>query len=56
MGEPGIGNPFAKGNSENTPDHLAFCLVNDGRRVLGIHIQQGAIIDRFSLVAEGEAK
>jgi hypothetical protein len=31
-------------------------LVNDGRRVLGIHIQRGAIVDRFALVAEGEAK
>jgi hypothetical protein len=31
-------------------------LVNDGRRVIGIHIQRGAIVDRFSLVAEGEAK
>ena len=38
------------------PSGEATKLVNDGRRVLGIHIQQGAIIDRFSLVAEGEAK
>jgi hypothetical protein len=29
-------------------------LVNDGRRVLGIHIQRGAVVDRFALVAEGE--
>ncbi|HKA07705.1 MAG TPA: hypothetical protein VKD71_10645, partial [Gemmataceae bacterium] len=28
-------------------------LVNDGRRILGIHIQQGAIVDRFALVVEG---
>jgi hypothetical protein len=27
-------------------------LVNDGRRVAGIHIQSGAIVDRFSLVVE----
>jgi hypothetical protein len=31
-------------------------LVNDGRRVLGIHFQQGAIVDRFALVAEVKAK
>ena len=31
-------------------------LVNDGRRVLGIHYQAGAIVDRIALVAEGEAK
>jgi hypothetical protein len=31
-------------------------LVNDGRRVLGILIQQGAIVDRFALVVEAEAK
>jgi len=31
-------------------------LVNDGRRVLGIHFQQGAIVDRFALVVEAEAK
>ena len=31
-------------------------LVNDGRRVMGIHIQRGAIVDRFSLVAEGKEK
>jgi len=31
-------------------------LVNDGRRVLGIHFQQGAIVDRFALVAEENAK
>ena len=31
-------------------------LVNDGRKVLGIHFQQGAIVDRFSLVVEAAAK
>jgi hypothetical protein len=31
-------------------------LVNDGRRVLGINFQQGAIVDRFALVAEDKAK
>lgn len=31
-------------------------LVNDGRRVLGIHIQRGAIIDRFALVVAAEEK
>jgi len=31
-------------------------LVNDGRRVLGIHYQAGAIVDRIALVAEEEAK
>jgi hypothetical protein len=31
-------------------------LVNDGRRILGIHFQQGAIVDRFALVAEDKAK
>jgi len=31
-------------------------VVNDGRRVMGIHMQQGTIIDRFALVVEGEAK
>ena len=30
----------------------ATTLVNDGRRVLGIHFQMGAIVDLFSLVAE----
>ncbi|MDB5311323.1 MAG: hypothetical protein JWO38_5525 [Gemmataceae bacterium] len=38
------------------PTGEATKLVNDGRRVLGIHFQQGAIVDRFSLVVEGEAK
>jgi hypothetical protein len=38
------------------PTGEATKIVNDGRRVLGIHIQQGAIVDRFALVAEGEAK
>jgi hypothetical protein len=38
------------------PSGEATKLANDGRRVLGIHIQQGAIVDRFSLVVEGEAK
>jgi hypothetical protein len=31
-------------------------LGNDGRRVLGIHFQQGAIVDRFALVVEAEEK
>jgi hypothetical protein len=31
-------------------------LVNDGRRVLGIHFQMGAIVDRFALVVEDKAK
>jgi hypothetical protein len=34
----------------------ATMLVNDGRRVLGIHFQQGAIVDRFALVAEEKTK
>ena len=34
----------------------ATTLVNDGRRVLGIHFQQGAIVDRFALVVEEKAK
>jgi hypothetical protein len=38
------------------PKSEATKLVNDGRRVLGIHYQQGAIVDRFSLVVEEEAK
>jgi hypothetical protein len=38
------------------PAGKATVLVNDGRRVLGIHIQRGAIVDRFALVVEGEAK
>ena len=38
------------------PMDKATMLVNDGRRVLGIHFQHGAIIDRFSLVAEEKAK
>src|SRR5262249_24614456 len=38
------------------PAGKATTLVNDGRRVLGIRIQRGAIIDRFALVVEGEAK
>jgi hypothetical protein len=38
------------------PTGEATTLGNDGRRVLGIHFQQGAIIDRFSLVLEGAAK
>jgi hypothetical protein len=32
------------------PAGEAKTLVNDGRRVMGIHIQQGAVIDRFALV------
>jgi hypothetical protein len=31
-------------------------LANDGRRVMGILIQRGAIVDRFALVVDGEAK
>ncbi|CAN0358127.1 unnamed protein product, partial [Phaeothamnion confervicola] len=31
-------------------------LVNDGRRVVGIHVQRVAIVDRFALVAIGKAK
>ncbi len=38
------------------PTGEATKLGNDGRRVLGIHIQQGAIVDRFSLVMDGEKK
>jgi hypothetical protein len=38
------------------PSGEATKLVNDGRRVVGIHIQQGAIVDRFALVAEAEGK
>jgi hypothetical protein len=38
------------------PTGEATKLVNDGRRVLGIHYQQGAIVDRFALVVEAEAK
>jgi len=38
------------------PAGEATKLVNDGRRVLGIHIQTGAIVDRFALVVEGEGK
>ena len=36
------------------PAGKATTLVNDGRRVLGIRIQRGAIIDRFALVVEGQ--
>lgn len=38
------------------PMDKATMLVNDGRRVMGILIQRGAIVDRFALVVEGEAK
>jgi hypothetical protein len=38
------------------PMDKATMLVNDGRRVLGIHFQHGAVIDRFSLVTEDKAK
>jgi hypothetical protein len=34
----------------------AVTLVNDGRRVLGIHFKTGAIVDRFALVAENKTK
>jgi hypothetical protein len=37
-------------------DGKADKLVNDGRRVLGINFQHGAIVDRFALVAEDKAK
>ena len=43
-----IGAPPA--NGEGTK------LVNDGRRVLGVYIQSGAIVDRFALVAEEKTK
>jgi hypothetical protein len=32
------------------PPGEAQTLVNDGRRVMGIHFQQGAVVDRFALV------
>ncbi len=38
------------------PSGEATKLVNDGRRILGIHFQMGAIVDRFSLVVADEAK
>jgi hypothetical protein len=38
------------------PTGEAMKLGNDGRRVLGILMQQGAIVDRFSLVMESEKK
>ena len=38
------------------PTAEAAKLVNDGRRVLGIHIQRGAIIDRVALVVAAEEK
>jgi hypothetical protein len=39
------------------PSGEATKLVNDGRRVVGIHFKMGAIVDRFSLVVmEEEAK
>jgi hypothetical protein len=38
------------------PMGKATMLVNDGRRILGIHFQHGAIIDRLSLVAEDKTK
>jgi hypothetical protein len=43
-----IGAPPASG--------AATKLVDDGRRVVGIHFHMGAIVDRFALVADGEAK
>jgi RNA polymerase sigma factor (sigma-70 family) len=43
-----IGSPPASG--------AAAKLVDDGRRVMGIHFQMGAIVDRFALVADTEAK
>jgi hypothetical protein len=44
-----LGVPPASGST-------ATKLVNDGRRVVGIHFHMGAIVDRFALVADGEAK
>lgn len=38
------------------PEGKATTLINDGRRVLGIHFHQGGIVDRFALVAEDKAK
>jgi hypothetical protein len=38
------------------PAGKATTLVNDGRRVLGIRIQRGAIVDRFALVVEAPEK
>jgi hypothetical protein len=38
------------------PPGEAQTLVNDGRRVMGIHIQQGAIVDKFALVVEAAEK
>jgi hypothetical protein len=38
------------------PAAKATTLANDGRRVLGIHFQHGAVLDRFSLVVDGDAK
>lgn len=38
------------------PSGEATKLVNDGRRVLGIHFQAGAVIDRFALVVKPEEK
>jgi RNA polymerase sigma factor (sigma-70 family) len=38
------------------PSGAATKLVDDGRRVIGIHFQMGAIVDRFALVADTDAK
>ncbi|QJW92510.1 hypothetical protein [Frigoriglobus tundricola] len=43
-----IGVPPGKGDPTK--------LVNDGRRVVGIHVQRVAIVDRFALVVTGKAK
>jgi RNA polymerase sigma factor (sigma-70 family) len=43
-----IGSPPASGAPTK--------LVDDGRRVMGIHFQMGAIVDRFALVADTEMK
>jgi len=32
------------------PPGEAKALANDGRRVMGIHLQQGAVVDRFARV------
>jgi RNA polymerase sigma factor (sigma-70 family) len=38
------------------PGGVATKLVEDGRRVIGIHFHMGAIVDRFALVADTDAK
>jgi hypothetical protein len=55
--EPGYSRQKAKANVR-CPIFLVepTKLGNDGRRVLGIHFQQGAIVDRFALVVEEKAQ